>query len=80
MTELWTLPETARRLGWPADRLRRMVKTGKMPAVRIGTRYYFKPAQVDAWIAAHVVTPAPVATPRGEDWSAEAGAFAGTFR
>ena len=81
MTELLTLRALAMRLGWPADRIRRLAKTGRMPAVRIGRYYFFAPADVDAWIAAHVVTPAPAKpTPAERDWTAEAGAFAGTFR
>lgn len=79
MTELWSLRETAARLGWPVDRVRRMVKTGRLPAVRINHRYYFKPAEVDAWIEAHAVKPAAKPTLREEAWSKEAGEYADRF-
>ena len=79
MTELWSLRDTAATLGWPADRIRRLVKTGKMPAVRINNRYFFRPAEIDAWIEAHAVRTV-TATVEPETFTTDAGVFAGRFQ
>jgi len=81
MTELLTLRDTATRLGWPVGKLRRLAKTGRVPCVRIERRYYFRAADMDAWVTKHtVVIQAPAAPRLDEDFTVEAGAFAKTFR
>lgn len=47
-----TLSELARHWGWSQDRLRRKVKAGTIPHLRIDGRIYFELSAVEAWKAA----------------------------
>jgi hypothetical protein len=51
---MWTLPELARKWGWPASRLRRLVKLGAIPYLPISGRPYFPDSEIAAWKAAHL--------------------------
>jgi excisionase family DNA binding protein len=49
---LMTTEDVARRLSLATASVRRMVRDGVLPAIRINERHYrFDPGEVDAWIA-----------------------------
>lgn len=46
-----TVADAAARVGKSATVVQRAVQDGELRAVRIGTRLYFEPADVDRWAA-----------------------------
>lgn len=60
---LLSLTELAQQLGRSRRTLDRLARAGEIPVVRIGRRYFFRLGDVEAWIRAHTVTPAPAHTP-----------------
>ena len=60
-TEMIDLSETAKRLGVEISTARRWVRQGKLQGYKLGGRTYrIKPADVDAFLEARLVTPIPV--------------------
>ena len=56
-----TIRETAARYGFPEFAIRRLVKEGKLPVYKSGTRNYITPAIFEKYLAegAQCETPAP---------------------
>jgi excisionase family DNA binding protein len=44
--QLWTYADVGRLLGLSEDSIRRRVKDGSIPAIRMGTRIRFRPATI----------------------------------
>ncbi len=49
---LLNVEQVAEMTGWSVFTVRRKARRGVIPAVRIDGRIYFKPAEVDKWLAA----------------------------
>lgn len=58
---LLSLTELAQQLRRPRGWVDRLVRRGEIPHVRLGRQYFFRPSEVETWIAAHTVTPARAA-------------------
>ena len=60
--QVLTIRETAARYGFPEFAIRRLVKEGRLPVYKSGTRNYLTPAIFEKYLAegAQCETPAPV--------------------
>jgi excisionase family DNA binding protein len=54
---LLNLQQTAQRLGIGESTVRKLVRTGALPAVKLGRRLLFEPAALGHFIAAHRTNP-----------------------
>jgi len=52
-----TSADAAERIGTNEPHIRRMAREGLIPHYKIGGRYRFDPAELDAWLEAAHVTP-----------------------
>lgn len=56
--EVYKIPETARMLCVHSDTIRRWVRTGVMPALRVGKHYQIKKSVIDSFIKSTATYPA----------------------
>lgn len=50
MEELWDVKRTAERLGLSIRTVYQMARDGRVPSIRIGGRWRFRPTDLDAWL------------------------------
>lgn len=54
-----TVPEAARLAGRDAETIRRWIRTGKLPARKVGTQHVIEPDQLEAVLEQHRSLPVP---------------------
>ena len=53
MSELLSVPEVARMLNVSRGSVYNMTRSGRIPAIRVGSMFRFVPAEIEAWLDAH---------------------------
>ena len=51
----WTLPELAELLNCSKGKLYKMVKSGRIPHLRLGTTILFDPKMLSGWVEAKII-------------------------
>lgn len=50
--ELWTVDEAAHYLKYHAETVRRLARLGRIPVLRVGGRWRFRPERLAEWVDA----------------------------
>ncbi|MCJ7797614.1 MAG: helix-turn-helix domain-containing protein, partial [Thermoleophilia bacterium] len=57
MDELWDVKATAAHLGLSVRTVYQMARDGRIPSIRVGGRWRFRPTDVDSWLASQARGP-----------------------
>ncbi len=57
MDELWDVRQTAGQLGLSVRTVYQMARDGRIPSLRVGGRWRFRPADIDRWLASQARGP-----------------------
>lgn len=76
MDELWDVKATAAHLGLSVRTVYQMARDGRIPSIRVGGRWRFRPADVDSWLASQARGPGTQASARSAPAVTEAGELA----
>lgn len=76
MEELWDVKKTAGRLGLSVRTVYQMARDGRMPSIRMGGRWRFRPTDIDSWLQAQVRVPTGMVPASGAPPAADAGELA----
>jgi excisionase family DNA binding protein len=74
--ELWDVKKTAGRLGLSVRTVYQMARDGRIPSIRVGGRWRFRPTDIDWWLQAHMRVPAGMAPPSSAPSVADPGELA----
>lgn len=79
-TAMLSIADVAVRLGFSRDAVRRAIRRGELPAVKVLGQYRVDPVQLERWLREQRVTPSPAAAAPVRRRRRTPGAEGGSFR
>ena len=76
MDELWDVKKAADCLGLSVRTVYQMARDGRVPNIRMGGRWRFRPTDIDSWLQAQVRVPTGMVSSSGAPPAADAGELA----